>query len=120
MKFTLPLPPPINQTYKAVYSSRLKRTVFFMSYPAKKWKTQVEKMLALKEDKPYFESTLTMQITLYLNHQRDIDSGLKIIMDVLQGIIYKNDSQITKLTVIKKNNKAFEPKAEIEVHNAID
>ena len=48
MKVILPLPPSMNQTYKAVYSSRLKRVVFYMTYKAKKWKKEAQKKITQK------------------------------------------------------------------------
>jgi Holliday junction resolvase RusA-like endonuclease len=104
--FRLPLPPPVNQTYAAVYSSRLKRTVFFMKYPAKKWKKLAETKIS--DNFTFMEGKINMSVDWYLKRDRDIDSGLKIIMDVFQGVVFKNDSQINSLQVTKQKTEEEE------------
>lgn len=116
-KAILQLPPPINQTYKAVYSSRLKRTVFFSSYPAKKWKKESQEILNLYPSKTLFEGDVKLLVRWYFkNKRRDIDSGLKLLMDCLQGTIIKNDNQIKSLKVHKEVSKE-DPRVLIKLYS---
>ncbi|WP_416861587.1 RusA family crossover junction endodeoxyribonuclease [Helicobacter ganmani] len=39
------------------------------------------------------------------NMRRDLDNMLKPVLDALQGIVFKNDCQIMRLTCIKKESK---------------
>jgi Holliday junction resolvase RusA-like endonuclease len=43
----------------------------------------------------------------------DLDNLLKIVMDALEGRVYKNDSQVTRVTLIK--GYSTQPRMEIEV-----
>ena len=43
----------------------------------------------------------------------DIDGILKVVLDSLQGVVYKNDSQITRLVVEKHDDKK-NPRIELE------
>lgn len=112
-KVKLPLPPTTNSTYKAVYSSRLKRTVFFSSYETKKWKKQAQEILSHYADKPT-EEPIFFHIQWYLKFNRDIDGGLKLLMDSLQGVIIKNDKQVVKLVAEKSFDK-LNPRVEVSV-----
>ena len=47
---------------------------------------------------------LEMEINLFFKdkRKRDVDNFNKLILDSLQGIVYEDDSQITKLTITKE------------------
>ena len=112
VSFTLPLPPPTNQTYRAVYSSRLKRTVFFSSYESKKWKALAQKTMLQKD---IIDTPVKVEVQYFFKRERDIDSGLKLLLDALQGTVIKNDSQVKSLLIIKGKD-VESPHAVITIH----
>ena len=93
------LPPPLNRTYRAVFSSRLHRTVFFMDYPAKKWKVDAKR--EIQKNPIFFEGKVFMKVNWFLKRDRDIDSGLKLLIDAFEDICFKDDIHIVKLEVNK-------------------
>ena len=111
MKFKFSLPPTTNSTYRAVYSSHLKRTVFFSSYESKKWKKQAEEVIGQQK---IIENPVQVNIKWFLKFSRDIDGGIKLILDGLQGTIIKNDSQVNILHIEKFKTKD-NPRVEVEV-----
>ena len=48
-----------------------------------------------------YTTPIYMCITFFVSRDRDIDSGVKVVLDSLEGLCYDNDSQITELKVIK-------------------
>lgn len=59
---------------------------------------------------------ITLEVRLFHGTKRkvDIDNFNKLIFDALTGIIYEDDSQITKLVILKDYDKA-NPRIEIDV-----
>lgn len=56
---------------------------------------------------------LEMTVDLYRPRRSgDIDGPLKTLLDVLQGIVYENDDQVSKLTVERRDDKA-NPRVEV-------
>jgi len=57
--------------------------------------------------KPCYDCRIGLDILLYFGtrHQRDIDNCFKLIFDGMQGIVYKNDSQIDELYAIRLLDK---------------
>ena len=92
MLIKLPLPPRINDKYvsrkfvlKAEYRQYLEQAKLFV--PAK-----------IK----YYESEqLKLYVAFHISRDRDIDSSIKPLLDAMQGRIYKNDSQVVAMDVIK-------------------
>ncbi len=110
MKFILPLPPTLNATYK----TRLGQHGLYKSAEAKAWQQEVE--WKVKQKKPLLGS-IAVEINMYLNRDRDIDSSLKLVLDTMADCgVYKNDSQVEILTVIKYKGKEYKPYLGIEVH----
>lgn len=67
-----------------------------------------------------FEGPVSVFIDLFFsdNRKRDIDGPIKLILDALNGIIYKDDSQITRLTIHKR--KAKEPAITILIEPSVE
>ena len=111
MQFTIPLPIPLNQTYKHgkshVYKNR----------KVKDWEEEAgwEIKRQIRKQKKV-SGNLYVCLAMYLKWDRDIDSSIKTVLDLLQGLkIYDNDSQITFLNVRKEFDKK-NPRMEIEVN----
>jgi crossover junction endodeoxyribonuclease RusA len=113
MNFTLPLPPPLNAVYKTGQGR------FYKSKKAKDWeqeayfviKSQTRRYKSLQE----LTSPLYVGITLFLKRDRDIDSSMKLLFDLLEdaGII-ENDNLIEHLNIKKFMDKK-NPRMEIEI-----
>ena len=57
-----------------------------------------------------------MEMTLFFKdkRRRDVDNYNKLVLDALEGIVYEDDKQIQKLTVIKNYSKE-NPRIEINI-----
>lgn len=97
IEVTLPLPPPLNQTYKTGKGN------FYKSDKVKAWITEAgwEIKKQLKKYKPIKKPTcLTM--TVYYKREVDIDAHLKSTLDLLEKMqIVENDKLIVQLNVNK-------------------
>ena len=112
-KYILPLPPPINSTYRAAYRPNLGRTAFFMDSKAKDWKTEAQWLL--KKESKLIEGEVAVSVIWYLRRDRDVDSGLKLLLDALQGALIVDDAQVIVLHASKVKAEK-EPHCEIEVN----
>jgi len=64
---------------------------------------------------PLIEHSVYVVMTIYYGSRRpDIDGGASLILDLMQGLIYKNDRQVDCLIVTKELDRDC-PRAEIEV-----
>ena len=95
-EFRLPLPPTVNELYRS-YRGR--------SIKSKKYRDwlEVARPLVIAQCgnlEPSGEPA-AVRIELYVFHLRDVDSSDKPLLDVLQGIIYRNDRQIVDLRVTR-------------------
>ena len=110
MKVRIVIP---NQPCSKANSRRLvtfgKRPALIKSKPALEYERTAKKLL--KPIKPLLEGDLIMTATLYYASRRpDLDES--IVMDVLQGIVYKNDRQI-KIKHIYHALDKDNPRAEV-------
>jgi len=82
---------------------------------ARKYQYQMEAKMQWK--KPVLEGDLTVTIDLYFKdkRRRDWDNFNKIVMDSLEGICFKDDSQIQEAVVRKHIDKEI-PRIEIEIY----
>jgi crossover junction endodeoxyribonuclease RusA len=107
------LPPSINATYKTN-----RKGGFYKSQEAKDWTEACQ----WEVRKHYKHSPLTSQIYLGIDFMqkmnRDIDNGLKLIIDALQGLVYDNDRQVVHLNVRKFEEKE-NPRVEIQVEEIV-
>ncbi len=114
MRYNLPLPPPLNQTYRAAYRPSLGRTAFFMDSKASSWKQAAQVLLKLKCRK-LIEGNVEVFVYWFLKRDRDCDAGLKLVLDALQGTVITNDSQVTALHA-SKEKVSGEPCCQVEVN----
>ena len=55
----------------------------------------------------------SVTVYLYLKRDRDIDSSFKLLLDALEGVVYKNDRQVVEIYCRKY--KSDNPKMLIEI-----
>ena len=117
MNFTLPLPPSINKTYGV---SRFGASAMYKKTVVKEWETkagweikqQLLKLGVKKKQLPY-KGKIRMDVTWYFLRNRDIDSGIKVLLDFLEDYnIYENDQQIVEVKM-KKEFDATNPRVEV-------
>jgi Holliday junction resolvase RusA-like endonuclease len=117
MRFTLPLPPPLNACY-GVTTSRQGRPYSYKRNPAKAWERDAQLLIYQQLGKLNpIESKVSLTVELYLVRDRDIDSSHKLLLDTLQSVnMIKNDKQIIELNT-KKVYPAKEPRIVVELLN---
>jgi len=113
--FTLPLPPSINAQYATVNGRRV------LSKEARLYKQTVAEWMMIAGGLPHFPSDVTeMYIVLFIACyftsplRRDLDGGLKILIDAVCGALGINDNRVVDLHVVKRVDKA-EPRVELVV-----
>jgi Holliday junction resolvase RusA-like endonuclease len=109
MKITLPLPTSINRTYRSGNGH------YWKSDEARIWEAKAMYVYTkqAKNIKPV-EGNVLLEIKFFLKRDRDIDSGLKILLDFLQGRFYGNDRQVQELDVVKFMDKE-NPRVEVRI-----
>jgi Holliday junction resolvase RusA-like endonuclease len=113
MKFTLPLPPSLNATYRGAYrGGRL-----LLTEEAKAYKAQVGYALNQRDDTP-LTGPCVAWLNVYMPYPRkgDHHNNTKLVLDLIQGHAYVNDSQIVSLHVERCYDKK-QPRIEIEVRS---
>lgn len=96
----LPLPTALNATYRTGKGN------FYKSSEAKAWETEAFYDIKRQYRGTPVETPCYVGIEMFLKRDRDIDSSLKVGIDILQkaGVI-KNDGLITHLNVKKYKDK---------------
>jgi Holliday junction resolvase RusA-like endonuclease len=113
MNFTLPMCPPLNSLYR-----HGRRGVYKIA-KAREWENEVLFMVMGKyrgygKDK-HLLGNIKMDMVMYLKRDRDIDSSLKLVLDVFEKAgVYENDKQVVDLHVIKAMDKG-NPRIEISI-----
>ena len=99
-KFTLPMCPPLNSLYR-----HGRRGVYKIA-KARAWEDEVIYRLSQAGEYTSIEGKVKLEMVMYLKRDRDIDSSLKLVLDVLEKAgVYANDKQIVDLHVIKAMDK---------------
>lgn len=104
--FTLEIPPSVNRIWRTDFKSgRVFKT---------KDAYQYARDVRLLVPRNIIEGHVALVLRFYFKTTaRDIDSGLKTLLDALQGRIYADDKQVAVLTVYKlKDSK--NPRVEVE------
>ena len=118
MKFTLPLPPPINQTYGV---NRNSNNPLYKRQPVKDWEEEAGWAVKIQQGSQKGTKTFTgpvrMSIYWYIAHGRDIDAGLKVLLDLFQKQqVYLNDRQVKKITHMEVVEDKINPRCEVELY----
>lgn len=121
MKYILPLPPSINQTYGI---GGFGKTVMYKRKPVKDWETtagweikhQYMKLKKTKLEVYPLSGDVQMEIHWFYRINRDIDAGLKVLLDLFQKQnIYLNDRQVRKITNMTIERDSKNPRVEVEL-----
>lgn len=101
ISLTLPLPPSANRLYRAFV--RGKRATSIKSREYREWIARAQSIVAKEVGNlEPLTGPCTAVITLYLQRRRDVDNSAKPILDVLQGFVYANDSQVRRLLICRE------------------
>lgn len=97
IRIKLPLlPPTVNESY------RRSATSFYKSKEAKGLFEQIQWMMKSQYKGKPLEGDVSVSINFYIkNKRRDIDGSIKAALDCGNGILYKDDCQVTQLHVFK-------------------
>lgn len=98
---------PINQKY-------INRQ-FSLSPRYRNFKSELGYKAKISYKGPILTQDVCLYIKLYYPRTIDIDSVLKPTMDALNGIIWKDDKQVTELFVRKKKHDKKDYRIEIKV-----
>lgn len=117
VKFIIPYPPSINALYKAGGGK------FWMDKKGKDYKfsvyTHVKKLMAFYKWEPFnINENICVELNQYpvTSHRRDVDAGIKIMLDSLQiSGIFENDIQVKKLIVTMNPKISKEKGAYVDV-----
>jgi crossover junction endodeoxyribonuclease RusA len=107
LRFTLPLPPGVNNQYLTVNRRRV------LSGPAKAFKRDVTKLVerarldgvvTLDAERRLKDSFLGVYLTFYFEtpNRRDLDGGLKIALDALCAALGVDDRMVVDLHLTKR------------------
>jgi len=110
-KFILDLPPTSNQLYRAVH--RGGRTYQYLTGEARAWKEAAQWRMRDGRRK-VIKGPVEVVATFYLKYDRDVDN-LKLLLDALEGVVLRNDRQVTSLHVFKEKG-AKKPRVVLEVY----
>ena len=112
-----------NGVYKirAIGTGRKAFATMYMSAEGKRWKEQIAKVMgeAMRAGgfKAPHEGPVEVEICTYFPTLRgDCDGPAKPILDAMQGVVYKNDSQISACFLYKYKDKD-NPRIEIAVRD---
>lgn len=95
---TLPLPPSANRLYRAIGRGRSIKSKEYREWIARARSIVSESVGNLEP----LTGPCTAIIALYLRRRRDVDNSAKPILDVLQGLVYANDSQVRRLLICRE------------------
>lgn len=124
MKFILPLPPGVNKTYGVnteppKFGEKRKRAPLFKRQVALDWEYdagwEIKRKLS-REKFIQFKGRVQMGIDWYVADDRDIDAGLKILLDVFtKQRVYIDDKQVRYITHIGIFEDKKNPRVEVEL-----
>lgn len=109
MKFSLPLPPAINRTYKTG------KGVFYKAVEAKDWERLADQMLSYKKINPVSDECIVHLDYYFKTKGRDVDSSIKIVLDTLQRNRVLSNDRIVKRVIATKYKDKFDPRVEVEI-----
>lgn len=110
MRIILPLPPTDNKAYWHRGNMKI------LTKLARTWKEDAQWRV-----KEQFNGSMSYadfvvgDITFYLKYERDIQGSLKLLFDMMQGILYKNDKQVIQYGPVFKKWDKENPRIEIGI-----
>lgn len=108
MKLTLPVPPSANRYW------RLAKGRMIVSEEARKYKEDAA-WLAKSAGAEMITGNVAVTLRVYRAVKRgDTDNFLKVTLDSLQGVLYRNDNQIVRIVAERYDDKR-NPRVEVEV-----
>lgn len=113
MKLILPYPPSANRYWRNVNGRMVK------SAEARAYKTDVvyHFLTQMRGQKP-LESDVYVTLNFYRPRRRgDLDNRIKVTLDSLQGLAFKDDSQISVIHAARFEDKN-DPRVEVHVGEA--
>jgi len=104
-------PIPINHKYGVMNGCLLLTKAYRDAKDAMAWETRSQWRI-----EPY-RGSVAMTVSFYYGDRlrRDIDAYIKILLDSMTGIVYKDDSQIVELHVFKHVDKE-NPRVELKIY----
>lgn len=86
----------------------------YMAKAGKKLKEQYQADARMQYEGEMILGDCELEITLFFKdkRRRDIDNFNKLVLDSLEGVVYEDDKQIQRLTIIKNYSKE-NPRIEI-------
>lgn len=98
------------------YACRGKHPAMYMTAKGKQMKDYYRYTAIDQWNEPVSDKPCEMEINLFFKskHKHDIDNFSKLCLDSLTGVVYEDDSQITKLTITKEMCKE-NPRVEIAI-----
>mgnify|MGYP003149638683 CR=1 FL=1 len=107
-------PKSTNMIYKSVCRGSFPSV--YMTEEGKAIKEAYQWEAKTQWNRPTFDGNLEVKIKLFFktNRKHDIDNYNKLVLDAMNGIVYRDDSQINKLTIEKYKDKE-DPRIEIYI-----
>lgn len=103
-----PLPPSANKYWRYAGGK------VYTTHEAKRYK-EVVAMLARVDGAKLLTGPVAVTVAIYRARKAgDLDNFLKILIDALQGICYRNDSQIVEINAMLHDDR-HEPRCEVSV-----
>lgn len=104
------MPPALNATYKSGRGGK-----FYKSKDSKTAQDAIRWEIRSQYRGKLIEHNVAVEIVFYWkDKRRDIDSGLKSLLDALTGIVWKDDRQVIDLHVWKEVDKE-NPRVELDI-----
>jgi Holliday junction resolvase RusA-like endonuclease len=109
MIFTLPLPETTNHAYAT------SRGRWYKTQKAANWEKEAGLIIMQSWRGKPIDREVVVIIKFYLKRDRDIDGGIKPVLDLLQRLrVYENDRQVKNLWVYKLEDKEW-PRCEVSL-----
>lgn len=112
MTVTLPYPPGVNALYRTVRGRPI------LSAKAREYRRSVGLRCAAAGMR--LPALHDVEVTIYLYRRRragDVDGPIKLLLDSLQGLAFKNDAQVRDLHVHRRDDKN-DPRVMVDVRPA--
>lgn len=107
MKVTLPYPPSINAYWRFRKKGGVYKTETARAYA---WDA-----LAVVGERAPMEGLLSVTLHVYRPQKSgDLDNRVKLILDVLQDVLYYDDSQIVEIHAYRHDDRK-NPRVEVEI-----